>query len=330
MKHGGDLGDAVARYGGRTEDWLDLSTGINPHAWPLAALPSSCWQRLPEAGALSALKEAARHAYDVPEHLGISAAPGTEAILPWLPHLLPSGDVAVYTPTYSSHAETWRDAGRTVRSLPHGADVPDKCRFAVAVNPNNPDGRLLSLEGLHRIADQLAARDGALIVDEAFGDVDPQASIVPHIHHHPILALRSFGKFYGLAGLRLGFLVGSVSLTQKLEALVGSWAVSGPALEVGEKALSDLRWQARMRGRLKEDAMVLDRLFKANGLSVVGGTDLYRLVETKAAHDLHDFLAQKHIWTRIFDYNEMWIRFGLPGSIENLNRLAESLTKARV
>lgn len=330
MKHGGDLGDAVTRYGGRPDDWLDLSTGINPYSWPIENPPASCWQRLPEAHTLSTLKDAARGAYDVPRHLGICAAPGTEAILSWLPHILPSGDVAIYTPTYSSHAEAWRHAGRMVHPIPQDSGLPDQCRIVVAVNPNNPDGRLRSIEDLYQIADRLAARNGTLIVDEAFCDVLPKASIIPWIREHPVLVLRSFGKFYGLAGLRLGFLIGPEPETRKLQNLIGSWAVSGPALQVGMNALSDPSWQAGMREQLKQDMAALDRLFQTNGLTVVGGTDLYRLVKSDTARDLHDFLAKRRIWTRIFDYNEKWIRFGLPGSTQNLDRLAESLTMAPV
>ncbi|MEP3275187.1 MAG: threonine-phosphate decarboxylase CobD [Stappiaceae bacterium] len=326
MKHGGDLGEAAVHYGGEPEEWLDLSTGINPHFWAVGKLPSSVWQCLPRQRELEALNKAARIAYHVPDNLGICAAPGTEAILSRLPQILSSGAVAVVSPTYSSHSDAWRNDGRTVHPLDPGSQIPADCRIGVIVNPNNPDGQVLSVDYLLQMAEQLAQRNGSLIVDEAFCDVAPTSSIIPHIDQLPILVLRSFGKFFGLAGLRLGFLIGSQSVAQTLERQLGGWAISGPALQIGIAALSSLDWQIRMRQQLKKEADELDTLFHSRNLAVAGGTDLFRLIDSQHAQEIHKSLAERHIWTRIFDYNKKWIRFGLPGSNENFERLANALS----
>ena len=329
MKHGGDLFQAMATYGGAEEDWLDLSTGINPHAYPVpASLPASAWTRLPAHAAQESLLKAARAAYQVPAHLGLAAAPGTQVILPHLPALLPEGGVTIAGPTYSSHGDAWRGAGRQVSEASDIFHERPEGRIALIVSPNNPDGRWHEPQALLKLARDMQQRGGFLVVDEAFADVDPSRSLLPHLTEEPVLVLRSFGKFFGLAGLRLGFLAGPRNITDVLARRLESWSVSGPALEVGTQALRDLDWQAAMRKTLAQEMAALEDVLRAAGLAIRGGTSLYVLAEHPGAARLHQALARHHIWARAFDYAPAWLRFGLPGSPEGLARLQQALAKA--
>ncbi len=261
----------------------------------------------------------------MPTHLGLAAAPGTETILSQLPFLAPAGNVAILSPTYSSHARGWSAAGRTVREIHKLSDVVTTDGIVVLVNPNNPDGRIVAPQDLLALARTLAQRDGLLVVDEAFADVTPDASLLPVLNDEPIAVLRSFGKFFGLAGLRLGFLAGPVTITQRLSEGLGGWAVSGPALEIGAAALSDLQWQDDMRLRLARESGALDGVLMAHNLAIVGGTSLYRLIYHPQAHALHEQLAKGHVWTRCFDYAADWLRLGLPAGEEALSHFEMAL-----
>ena len=130
--------------------------------------------------------------------------------------------------------------------------------------------------------------------------------------------LRSFGKTYGLAGLRLGFAVSNADICARLRSLLGPWAVSGPALEVGRAALSDDAWLETAKRRLAKDAARLDTLLTARGLAVVGGTPLFRLASHPSADRIADTLGRHGILVRAFDYEPTWLRFGLPGSARRL------------
>lgn len=331
MRHGGNLLSAKARYGGETDDWLDLSTGINPHPWSNGHcskfLVENDWTRLPDTSSGEALIGAAQTAYRAPVTLTIAATPGTQAALCWLARLAPAGPAAILAPTYTGHREAWLAAGRPLREASTLEDAAT-ADTVILVNPNNPDGRIVPPETLLALARDLAARGGLLIVDEAFADVTPQASVLPHIGDEPVAVLRSFGKFFGLAGLRLGFLAAQPELAGTLSASLGPWAISGPALTIGRAALLDLAWRDAMRTRLSEETAALDETLAASGLNVLGGTSLFRLVAHERAHALHEALARRHIWTRRFDEQPGWLRLGLPESDAALDRLAAALGDA--
>ncbi|MDJ0930782.1 aminotransferase class I/II-fold pyridoxal phosphate-dependent enzyme [Breoghania sp.] len=178
-------------------------------------------------------------------------------------------------------------------------------------------------------ARDLKKRGGLLIVDEAFADVTPEISVLPHIGDEPIAVLRSFGKFFGLAGLRLGFIAAQPPLAKALEACFGSWAISGPALSIGRAAITDIDWQINMRARLQREAAVLDDVLRNDGLKIIGGTSLFRLTGHRDAFALHYALAQRRIWTRQFDDHSTWLRIGLPGSRDACVRLADALAAAQ-
>jgi cobalamin biosynthetic protein CobC len=203
-----------------------------------------------------------------------------------------------------------------------GADL------AVVVNPNNPDGRITGKDALLALADEKRRRGGLLVVDEAFGDVGPSGlSLGPEVGRGHIVVLRSFGKFYGLAGLRLGFALAVPELAARLRATLGPWAVAGPAIAAGQAALSDAAWAEAMRAALAREAARLDRMLAAAKLEISGGTSLFRLARTPAAADtLFEHLGQAGILVRRFAEAPTWLRFGLPGIEEDWQRLAAALS----
>ncbi|MCF3933189.1 threonine-phosphate decarboxylase CobD [Acuticoccus sp. M5D2P5] len=315
MIHGGELADARAHGG--DGPILDLSTGINPHAYPAAFAPDVL-RPLPQREADDRLRDAARRAYHVPDDADIVAAPGTQAILQWLPHCLPATRVTVIGPTYQEHAAIWSRHAPTT-TVPTIDDAP-ATGLTVIVNPNNPDGRFVAADRLAAHAAATQSEAIALVVDEAFGDLAPERTAAGTAR---TLVLKSFGKFYGLAGLRLGFAIGPAEAIAPLRAALGPWAVSGPALEIGARALADAPWAAAMRERLARERAELDGALATAGLTVVGGTDLFRLVETEDAAAWHAALAREGIWTRIFPTHPRRLRIGLPG--EALPRLEAAL-----
>jgi cobalamin biosynthetic protein CobC len=319
VSHGGDLAAATARFGEPREGWLDLSTGINPCPYPLPPLSEQAWTHLPQRDREAALLATARRAYRVAPTAGIVAGPGTQAIIQWLPRLLPPTRVQVHGPTYGEHAAAWWEAGHTV------APDDDAASVEVFVNPNNPDGRDWPHETLLAAAARCAAAGGFAVVDEAFADLDPDLGLGPSSGTDGLVVLRSFGKFFGLAGLRIGFAFGDPALIERLGRAVGPWAVSGPALEVAEAALSDTAWIEGTRARLRSLRQTLDGVLGDAGLEVLGGTDLFRLIRCDAAAALHAHLGARGILTRIFDYELSWMRFGLPGAEAAFARLTQAL-----
>lgn len=318
--HGGDLATARALFPEAPQPWVDLSTGINPIPYPLPALPLSLWTRLPGADDEAELIAAARTAYRVPASAGIVAAPGTQILIELLPRLAPAGPVAILGPTYAEHGHAWRKAGFAVSETPAPAEA---AATVIVVNPNNPDGRVLSQNELAALAARCAARGGLLVIDEAFADFTPETSVVPDLPAGMIV-LRSFGKTYGLAGLRLGFAIGAPDLVARLKAALGPWSVAGPALRVGALALSDADWLARTGRERTQDAARLDALLAPHG-RIVGGTTLFRLLETPQAAALFARLGRHGIYVRRFQNTPDRLRFGLPGDAAAWSRLHAAL-----
>lgn len=293
--HGGGLDAAVAQYGGARANWIDLSTGINPVAYPIPALAPDVWTALPDHAAQTALITAARQFWQVPDGAEILAAPGASSLIANLPTLAPAGRAHIPTPTYNEHAAAFAAHGWTL-----GKDHPDA---KVIVHPNNPTGHWYD-------ADALTAP--LTIIDESFADVAPDRSLVGHAARPGVVVLKSFGKFWGLAGLRLGFAIATPDTINRLADLLGPWPVSGPALEIGHKALCDQAWATATRNRLSADADRLDQLVTRTGATVEGGCPLFRLYRVDDAKGLQTQLAKHHIWSRIFPYSRHWLRLGLP------------------
>ena len=318
--HGGNLDAAIRAHGGTRADWIDLSTGINPVPYPLPPIPPHAWTALPGAGEMARLRQAAARAYGTQARLLPFA--GAQAAIQAYPRLATSGDARVLAPTYNEHAAALRTAGWTVAQV----DTPARLEgadLAVVVNPNNPDGRRTEPQALRALARQV----GLLVVDESFADPEPELSLAPGLGEEDgtILVLRSFGKFYGLAGVRLGFAIAGTRPADRLAEIAGPWPVSGPAIAIACKALEDTGWQRATVQRLRHDAARLDGLAAATGWQLIGGTPLFRTYETGDAAGVQKRLARHRIWSRIFPYSVGWIRLGLPGTEADWMRLEAAL-----
>lgn len=296
--HGGGIDAAVARFGGDKKHWLDLSTGINPLPYPVPQFTPECWGTLPDRAAFDALERAARNFWKIPDGAGVLAAPGASSLIAQIPTLAPAATATIPGPTYNEHEAAYRHHGWAVGT--------DGATAQSIVHPNNPDGRLWDADSITNTNSTLT------IIDESFCDVAPDQSHINLSTRPGTLILKSFGKFWGLAGLRLGFAIGDPILITKLTASLGPWQVSGPALSVGTAALNDTKWAAETRARLAGDAARLDQMMNAKGAATIGGTTLFRLYHVDSARDWQDRLAKSHIWTRVFPYSDNWLRLGLP------------------
>ena len=311
------------RYDIPIADWLDLSTGINPNGWPVPEIPSACWARLPEDD--DGLERAAQTYYEA-EHLLPVA--GSQAAIQTLPRLRPRSRVAVLDPGYAEHAYAWRNAGHEVAAVAaerldealQGSDV------LLLIHPNNPTGARFSVEQLLDWHARLAARGGWLVVDEAFMDVTSEHSLCRHTAREGLIVLRSLGKFFGLAGARVGFVCAQASLLAQLHGILGPWSVSAPARWVAKSALSDRAWQDAARQRLGTDGARLQALLARHGLNPAGGCALFQWVCTPGAKDLHEALARQGILTRLFIESSS-LRFGLPGTEADWLRLDDALAR---
>lgn len=281
--------------------------------------------RLPEVERLETLTQVAAEVYGALSARNVVAAPGTQILLPLVMRLVAPGNARILGPTYAEHARSAALVGHRIEEVPEfealfGADL------AVIVNPNNPDGRLVTKADLLRLGEELRGRGGLLVVDEAFMDVGPGAeSMCDLAEEGAVVVLRSFGKFFGLAGVRLGFAVASREFATRLESLMGPWAVSGPALEIGIEALGDPAWRKAMCMQLADHAARLDKMLGDAGMQVRGGTSLYRYLEFDAAPRFFDHCGRRGILLRAFDGRPHALRIGLPGGKEEWTRLGTAL-----
>ncbi|MCV2882723.1 threonine-phosphate decarboxylase CobD [Actibacterium sp. XHP0104] len=318
--HGGNIDKAMQQFGGDPADWIDLSTGINRAPYPVPALPDHAWRALPTRADMAALSNAAARAYDSPA--AILPLPGAQAAIQMIPRLLPPGQARVLAPTYNEHAASLRAAGWQVTEVAAVSDLPG-ADLAVIVNPNNPDGRETTPADLLALAGQV----GTLIVDESFADPRPDLSVAPHAGtRRGLFVLRSFGKFYGLAGLRLGFALGHPDDIAPMAELAGPWPICGAAVEIGQRALADRNWATTTTSRLRAEAARLDNIALRAGWALIGGTELFRLYHTPNAEEAQTRLARAHIWTRTFPWSDHLIRLGLPGPKPEWTRIAQALS----
>lgn len=308
-EHGGRLGAARAAFG--DGDWIDLSTGIAP--WPYPAPPAAI-DRLPEPGALAALEAAARAAFGAPPARAVVAVPGTDLALRLLGQLLPARAPARLAPGYAGHARAWPAAVPWT-----GGEQAD---LIVLANPNNPDGRRFDRAALLELA-----RGRTLVVDEAYADAAPAESLAD-AEGDGLVVLRSFGKFHGLPGLRLGFVIAAPALAARLRALLGDWPIATPAIEAGIAAYRDPAWAAAQRAQIADMGAALDRLLAEMGVAVVGATPFFRLIAPPDARALFQSLARRAILTRPFA-DTPHLRIGLPADAAQRARLAAALEESR-
>lgn len=324
LAHGGRLDAARRRFPHAPEPWIDLSTGVNPHPYPAQDWPTTALTRLPDDDAFATLETAARFAYRAPTEAQVVSGAGVQAFIQLLPRVFPARRVAILGFSYAEHAACWRSAGAEVVTVDThdelaGADV------AVIVNPNNPDGRFTSAEILTELSAQMAQRGGLLVIDESFMDFTPQDSVFALSAQKGAIVLRSFGKAYGLPGLRLGFALCAPALATLLRALLGPWAVNGPALAIGARALHDAEWLAAAAQARRADAARLDALLRKGGYDVAGGAALFRLAIHPQAPERFLALCAQGILTRDFAERPEWLRFGLPGDAAAWRRLELAL-----
>ncbi len=314
--HGGGLMAAKRHFG--DGDWIDLSTGINPHLWPGAAKMEFDWQRLPDPSALAALEAVAASHFGVdPRH--VCAVPGSEIALRLVGGLIGSPAQHV-TPGYGTHGAMI--AGSTATAFDAARDGGGTLILA---NPNNPDGRVIYRDAIQTLL-RGRGSDGWLLIDEAFADADPAVSMASVVSDEQrLIVFRSFGKFFGLAGVRLGFVLGPQVIIAALRERLGAWPLSAAAIAIGSAAYADRDWIAAARHRLPRDAAALDAVLMAHGHRPIGACPLFRLIEVDDARALFDRLAQRAMLTRPFADQPRWLRIGLPADADALARLDAAL-----
>lgn len=323
LEHGGNLRAAARAYQRPMADWLDLSAGLNPH-WYRAptlalALADNAWHRLPEVD--DALLRAACTFYGAPQLLAVA---GTQAAIQALPQLRAPSRVVVAAPSYAEHAHHWGRHGHSLREVAYAdlAAAVDTCDVLVVCNPNNPTGATVPAATLLDWAGRLAARGGWLVVDEAFADTAPVNSVAAHSAEKGLIVLRSLGKFFGLAGVRVGFVGADTPLLTALADALGPWTVSGPAQQIARAALEDVAWQAATRALLAHEGARLRKLLAQHGIASTG-TDLFQWWREPQAVAFHAHMAERGIWVRLFADA---VRLGLPPDDTAWRRLADALT----
>ncbi len=323
LEHGGQIREAARRYGIPEAAWLDLSTGINPLGWPVPALPAGCWRRLPQAD--DGLEAAARAYYGCRD---ILVTAGSQAAIQALPGLRPAGLVGVLAPGYAEHAHAWARGGHALERLGAGEieAALDRLDILVLIHPNNPSGECFAPATLLAWHRRLAARGGWLVMDEAFMDATPQDSLASHAGMEGLVVLRSLGKFFGLAGARVGFALAWPELLAQLAETLGPWTVATPARRLARLALEDIAWQEEARRCLPQAAARLGALLSRAGMAPCGGTSLFQWVTTERAAAIQDALAKQGILARRFDIPAS-LRFGLPGEEAQWRRLEAALKK---
>ncbi|NKB51459.1 MAG: threonine-phosphate decarboxylase [Rhizobiaceae bacterium] len=327
IAHGGRLDEAVAQFGGERDRWVDLSTGINPHAYPVPEIAETAWTDLPDQNAMEQTREAVRLCYGVDETAGISLAPGSQMHIQTLPYLYKPQPIAIVGFTYQEHGVCWQRAGHEVYMTDGLNSAEATARIVIVVNPNNPDGRVFERNELSLLARRLAAKGGLLVVDESFADVLPEHSIAEEAGRDGLFVMRSLGKFFGLAGVRFGVGLTTPAIATRLDERLGPWAVSGPALAIADKAMRDQTWQKRNFRKLTNAREKLAAVLEKHAIEVLGGTLLFALIRHDKAEELWAHLANAHILTRPFPGKTDWLRVGLPNGRSQFNKLDKALAR---
>ena len=325
IAHGGALAAAVKKYGGDKADWLDLSTGINQNHAPMPKIGSNIWQALPDSDLMENCLIAARRFYGFSLSAALVAAPGVQALIQLLPHLRHGAKAAILGPTYGEYAHVFQTLGSGSRVINSLDDLGDET-IVIIVNPNNPDGRTTDKNTLFKLAEALASKNGLLIIDEAFCDLTPELSVAGHVGMRGLLVLKSFGKFFGLAGVRLGFAAGHADDIAMLQSYLGPWAVSGPALVIGAACYSDEHLRTKISISIQRNSSAHLKIYNQCGLSVIANTGLFHLLDHPHGAELHGALAKQHILTRIFSNQPNWLRLGLCKNAAERARLALALS----
>ncbi|PCJ70505.1 MAG: threonine-phosphate decarboxylase [Rhodobiaceae bacterium] len=323
LSHGGDLQAFASRNPDAPRPSIDLSTGINPVPYP-ATLDMQAMARLPGRADYDSCV-AAFAAYAEADRDLVRVIPGSQSAISVLPTLFKKCHVAILAPTYGEHELCWRQAGHKVTRATASQIVDMDADIIVLTNPNNPDGHVFGCDALRALQKRQAHKNGWLVVDEAFVDAAPGQSVAKHVSDGGLIVLRSFGKFFGLAGLRLGFLIAPASIGKRYGDLLGPWSVATPALVIGAQAYADGSWIAETRQRLMSDVVQLRDLMAERVEGMVVGTALFQLFTTPNAQHLASHLADHGIFVRCFTDQPDWLRMGLPGNDLEWHRLQNAL-----
>ncbi|NOQ93517.1 MAG: threonine-phosphate decarboxylase [Methylophaga sp.] len=327
LEHGGKLNTMVRQYKIAKDNWLDLSTGLNPHAWPVPdELPKMIWCQLPQDD--DGLVETAQTYYQCDSLLAVS---GSQAAIQALPHCRPHSRVGLISPSYAEHHYAWHHAGHDIVTLDPLTinDHIDTLDVLLIINPNNPTGQLFAPQQLAEWHQQLAQHGGWLIVDEAFIDVTPEQSLSRKCPQQGLIVLRSIGKFFGLAGLRTGFVLAEAKLLSLLAERLGPWPIAGASRYLTQLALADTHWQTLSRHLLQQQGRRLEELLTYSGFPTIRGCSLFQWVPTSNAEKIHQQLASQGIYTRLFEQPKS-LRFGLPKTEHDWQRLEHALHEVSV
>ncbi|MCY4045712.1 MAG: aminotransferase class I/II-fold pyridoxal phosphate-dependent enzyme [Cellvibrionales bacterium] len=307
--HGGDLYWAAERFGRPVDQWIDLSTGVNPNSYPIPDVKAADYQRLPY---LSPEFLASIEGYYGQPGIPVS---GSQQAIDLLPGMLKKLPVLLPEVGYKGYEKIFRQADFYCQHYPSldkasamiaimDAITLNPNQHVVIINPNNPTGLIFTPEELLEFA-KLLAPDAMLIVDEAFMDVTPEGSMLNDRLLLNVLVFRSFGKFFGLAGLRLGVVFTSnTALINRLDSTLDPWRINGLAQAVATKAYSDNTWQSAAREQLatqktKHQAKLLTLVNQTQGrLLVRQGLFSAIIMPASMAQHAWQALALKGILTR--------------------------------
>ncbi len=322
LEHGGRLRAAAEKFSIPLSEWMDLSAALNPVSYPVGDIPAAVWQRLPEDD--DALHAIAAQYYGTSALLPVAGSQAAIQALPTLFH--PMLRVGMLRTTYNEHAHAWQQQGHTLVLLePENIESAlPQLDVLLLVNPNNPTGATFTRTTLLHWHTQLAARNACLIVDEAFIDAEPEQSLVADIGRPGLIVLRSLGKFFGLAGARVGFAFAADDVLQRLREILGPWPISHPARLAAQRALADVVWQDEQRLRLRQQSARLAQLLCEHALTPTGGCALFQWVQTDSAHELYQHLAAQGILLRYYAMPAS-VRFGLPATEQCWQRLTRAL-----
>ena len=324
MVHSGDIDKAIRVYGGAERNWIDLSTGINPESYPIPKLLNTDWRNLPTQSEIEKLESIIQLEFKTSSNVLLT--PGSQIAISLLPTILKKQEVGILEPTYSDYRESFENAGYKVCSCKKFKELFD-AKIAIIVNPNNPDGKSYNLEKLIHLSEKVEM----LILDESFIEASKAESIIAYINEktNNIIVVKSFGKFFGLAGLRLGFVISGKSIILKLKRIFSSWPVSKVSIKIATKAIRDKKWINNTQLKLLKNVNELDKILKPFNFNLIGGTNLFRLYSTPNSILSQKLLAKFFIWSRIFAYSKKWLRLGIPCD-KDLKQINRRLNKLKI
>lgn len=347
LNHGGQLEKIKAQYSHVTAPWLDLSTGIAPWSWPVGTVPDHVWQRLPESSAPLCAAAAAFYGCGPEAMLAVAGSQVAIELVPECLRQLSSDVAAEMAPAavaiprwgYGEHGRCWARAGFQLVHYDCASDidallVSARVQHVVVINPNNPSAQTTPLTQLQRWQQQLRHSGGYLIVDEAFADSGENLNSALTLGRcDNLVVLRSLGKFFGMAGLRLGFVISGEALQHSLQQRLTLWGVSHPAQWLGERMLLDTDWHFMQRQRIRDAGQRLSALLRSTlwpnpALELKEGPLFVSVFGSgMVLGKLFDFLAGQGILVRLFAPQEgiQCLRIGLADD-RGLERLGSALT----